>query len=365
MSPSTPGRRQPLRLSVIVPFHRDLGQLRQCLTALRAAARALPSDIELADLIVVADGAVDNPTGLALDANARVLAIDGPRGPAVSRSRGAAVASGDLLVFVDSDVVVSEQALARLAALFVANPDIGAAFGAYDEEPADPGFFSQCRNLAHSFIHQRSNREAQTFWGGLGAVRSSVFAAVGGFDERFAHPSVEDIDLGYRIRAAGFRIVLEPTIQGKHLKRWTLWSGVVTDVRDRGVPWTQLLHRYGGMRNDLNLTVRYRVSVVAAYLLALCLATAPWRPVLVAPVPVLLAALWYLDRPYYRFFASRRGLGFALGWFPFHILHHLCNGLSFVLGTLLYAGRRWGGVALPGALPLTPWSGASRESAVR
>jgi GT2 family glycosyltransferase len=274
----------------------------------------------------------------------------------VARTRAAEQASGDLLVFVDSDVVVRPDALGRLAALFLSDSTIGAAFGAYDEEPPDKGFFSQCKNLAHSFIHQRSNRDATTFWAGLGAVRAPVFAAVGGFDPRFAHPSVEDIDLGYRIRAAGFRIVLEPAIQGTHLKRWTFWSSIVTDIRDRGVPWTQLLNRYRSMRNDLNVTHKYRLAVVMAYALVLALLAAPWRPALLLAAGALLVGLWMIDRPYYRFFANRRGLPFALAWFPFHIIHHLCNGLSFALGTCLYAGRRWAGLELPWALPVTPWS---------
>jgi glycosyltransferase involved in cell wall biosynthesis len=344
-----------LRLSVIVPFHKDLGRLRPCLEAIRSAASALPSEAPLAEIILAADGAVDNPGPLAEQNGARVLAIAGPKGPAVARTRAAEVASGDLLVFVDSDVVVRPDALARLAAVF-SDVAIGAAFGSYDEEPAERGFFSQCKNLAHSFIHQRSNREATTFWAGLGAVRANVFAEVGGFDPRFAQPSVEDIDLGYRIRAAGYRIVLEPTIQGTHLKRWTFWSSIVTDVRDRGVPWTQLLNRYRSMRSDLNLTHKYRLAVVMAYLLVLALAASPWWPALLLAALALVVGLWLLDRPYYQFFASRRGLTFALAWFPFHILHHLCNGVSFAIGTCLYAGRRWAGLSLPWALPVTPWS---------
>jgi glycosyltransferase involved in cell wall biosynthesis len=349
---SSPG----LRLSVIVPFHKDLARLQPCLEAIRAAASALPSAAHLAEIIVAADGAVENPEPVARQTGARVLAIAGPKGPAVARTRAAEQASGNLLVFVDSDVVVRPDALARLAALFLADATIGAAFGAYDEEPAERGFFSQCKNLAHSFIHQRSNRDATTFWAGLGAVRASVFAHVGGFDPRFVQPSVEDIDLGYRIRAAGYRIVLEPAIQGTHLKRWTFWSSIVTDVRDRGVPWTQLLNRYRSMRNDLNLTFKYRLAVVMSYALVVALVAAPWWPPLLLAALGLVVGLWMIDRPYYRFFASRRGWPFALAWFPFHILHHLCNGVSFAIGTCLYAGRRWAGVALPWALPVTPWS---------
>ena len=355
----SPGRQRIVRLSVVVPFHRNLDQLRRCLAALKASALALPAGAELTDFIVAADGAVDAPGAVADEAGARVVTIPGPRGPAVARTIGANSCTGDLLVFVDTDVVVHPDSLARLSALFLAEPDLGAAFGAYDEVPADPGFFSQCRNLAHSFIHQRANREAQTFWAGLGAVRTAAFAAVGGFDARFSYPSVEDIDLGYRLRLAGYRIVLDPEIRGTHLKRWTFRSSVMSDIRDRGIPWTQLLKRYDTLNNDLNITIAYRACVVLAYLVVLSLVVAWWWPVLLAAVPVLLGAIWFLDRPYYRFFVTRRGLLFALGWFPFHVLHHLCNGLSFVIGTTLYVGQRVTGGALPFALPLTPWSGGA------
>jgi GT2 family glycosyltransferase len=325
------------------------------LTALRGAVSRLPASVA-AEVIVVADGPPVDPADAVREADARLVTIEGPLGPAAARSRGAAVAQGDLLAFVDADIVVEEDALARLVAVFAADPDLAAAFGGYDEKPADTGFFSQCRNLAHCHIHQRSRREAQTFWAGLGAVRASVFNAVGGFDERFGHPCVEDIDLGYRIRSTGASIVLDPTIRGTHLKRWTLWSSVVSDVWHRGVPWTQLLSRYGRMQNDLNITVRYRACVIAAYLLILAGAGAWfWGPSL-ALVPVMLVFLWWLDRPYYRFFVDQRGWLFTLRWFPFHVLHHLCNGVSFVVGTSLYQCRRWTGLALPGALPLSAWS---------
>lgn len=348
-----------MQLSVIVPFHRNLENLGKCLAAVRAAARALPDGTLFRETIVVADGAPEDPTDVAMRSGATVLAIEGASGPAVARNRGAAVASGDVLVFVDSDVVMSVRSLAQLAARLASDPNVAAVFGAYDEHPADPGFVSQGKNLAHSFVHQRSAGEARTFWAGLGAVRADVFARVGGFDERLVRPCVEDIDLGYRIRASGARILLDPTIQGQHMKRWTLGGAVVSDVRDRGIPWTQLLHRHEGLHDDLNVTLSYRACVVIAWVLAVCLVLAPWWPVLLGPALLAVLALWLLDHPYYRFFASRRGPAFALAWFPFHVLYHLCNGLSFVVGTLLYASKRWTGISLPGALPSTPWSGTT------
>jgi GT2 family glycosyltransferase len=343
-------------VSVIVPFHRNLDHLRRCLSAVAGAAEPLP--VDAVEIVVVADGSPVDASEVVRDAGGRLLSIEGPNGPAVARNRGAAQAHGDLLMFVDSDVVVHRDVLGRFLELFEHRRGLGAAFGAYDDAPADPGFFSQCRNLGHSFVHQRSSGEARTFWAGLGAVRAAAFSAVDGFDERFRRPSVEDIDLGYRLAAAGFPIVLDPAISGQHLKRWTFWSSIRTDVLDRGIPWTQLIERYGAMHDDLNLTVRYRACVVAAYLLVLALLGAAIWPALLAAAAVLLAALWWLDAPYYAFFARRRGWLFTLRWFPFHILHHLCNGVSFAAGIALRRVRRWTGLCVPGALPLDAWSRA-------
>jgi GT2 family glycosyltransferase len=353
-----------VRLSVIVPFHRNLDQLRQCLAALLNARRVASAMTAFIEVIVAADGAVDDPSDLAREFGAVLFAIDGPRGPAAARSRAATIARGDILVFVDTDVVVSETALAQFAALMATHHDVAAAFGAYDEDPADPGFLSQGRNLAHSFIHQRSNRDASTFWAGLGAVRADVFAAVGGFDERFVRPSVEDIDLGYRIHAAGFRIVLDPTIQGKHLKRWTFRSSVLTDIRDRGIPWMQLMHRYGGMQNDLNVSIAYRLCVVVSYALVGSVAAALYWPAALVLVPLLIAALCLLDLPYYAFFIRRTGVWFTVRWFAVHVLHHVCNGISFAVGMLL-CGLRQAGVSAPGMLPIAPWSGRPSAASPR
>ena len=362
MAPQPTYSSRPTFISVVVPFRRNLTQLERCLSAITLAVEQMARSARV-EVIVVADGARQDPTALVRGAGARLVRIAGPKGPAVARNHGALAARGDLLVFVDTDVVMHSDVLRRFLDVFAASADVAATFGAYDETPADPGFFSQCRNLAHSFIHQRSAREAATFWAGLGAVRTEAFFTVGGFDERFRHPSVEDIDLGYRLRKAGHRILLEPGIEGTHLKRWTFWSSLVTDVRYRGIPWTQLLQRYGAMRNDLNITYRYRACVVAAYLLVLAVAGAWFAPWLAGVAAAAIVALWTLDRQYYRFFIGRRGWLLTLGWFPFHVLHHLCNGLSFVLGTLLFHVRRFAGIGLPGAIASTAWSRGAAPAA--
>jgi GT2 family glycosyltransferase len=337
------------RVSVVVPFHRNLGQLEQCLKGLQP----LP---EWADVLVVADGAVQRPHELAARFGASVLEVEGPRGPAVARNRGAAATDGDILVFIDTDVVAAPGTLERLREVFVRDPGVAAVFGAYDEMPGDAGFMSQYRNLSHRYFHQISRREAKTFWAGLGAITRDAFEGVGGFDERFARPCVEDIDLGYRVSARGGRIVIDPSIHGCHLKRWTLRSGIVTDVRDRGIPWTQLILKFGRLDNDLNLRTNQRIAVALAYLLITSIALTGLSEIWAGIAAGATGALAMLNWRYYKFFFERRGLWFGVRVFPVHVVHHLCNGVSFMVGSAIFLSTRAAGMTLPGAVPLTRWT---------
>jgi hypothetical protein len=108
------------------------------------------------------------------------------------------------------------------------------------------------------------------------------------------------------------------------------------------------------LKNDLNTSVALRLSVVAAYLLAGCVAAALVTPWFLVAAVAFAAALIALNLDYYRWMAARRGWWFAARVFPVHLLHHLCNGVSFVVGSFLFiAGQR--GVVLPWTLPSGAW----------
>jgi GT2 family glycosyltransferase len=336
-------------LSVIIPFHRNLSHLERCLAALDASPG-------WSETVIVADGAIDDCHALAATHGARVVAIPGPNGPAVARNIGAAAAIGDVFVFIDADVVVAPDAMGRLARLMAMRPDLDAVFGAYDEEPAEKNFVSQYKNLAHAYIHRSAKTVAHTFWAGFGAVRREAFESLGGFDERFTRPCVEDIELGYRMSAAGYHVELHRELLGCHLKRWTVRSLIASDVLDRGIPWTQLILGFDRFSNDLNVRTAYRACVVLAYvLLMIALYAMVWPPVLMA-APPLIASLVYLSRSYYGYFLQHRGVWFALRVLPLHYLYHLYNGVSFATGIAIHLVRKRYGIELPGAVPLGEWT---------
>lgn len=259
-------------------------------------------------------------------------------GPAAARNLAAEACEADVLVFVDSDVEVHPDALARVAEHFAADPELTALFGAYDDDPADSGLTSRYRNLLHHHVHAGGAGEAESFWAGLGAVRREAFAAVGGFDaDRFPLASVEDVELGMRLRRRGAKIVLDPEVRGRHLKRWTPLSMMRTDFARRGVPWLRLLLRERCHSTALNLGWRRRASAAASVTLAGALLARRRRLAAAA----LLANL-VLDRELYALLARRGGPRLLLAGIGLHQLHQLAAAGSVPVALVLHRleGRR-------------------------
>lgn len=297
-------------LSVVIPATDSPATLGRCLAALARSS-------EPHALAVVSD-----PRGC---------------GPAAARNAGVARTAGEIVVFVDSDVEVHSDALRRLREALERDAGLDAVFGAYDEQPAVAATVSRFRNLLHHHVHNEAAGPATTFWAGLGAIRREAFDAVGGFDaERYPHPSIEDIELGMRLHAAGRRIALDPCARGTHLKHWTLRSMLRTDLAARGAPWVALrLERGGAGGAALNLSWRHRLAAGAAVVAAAAAATGHGRVTGVA-----LAAMIAPNARFYALLARIGGTRLALAGIPLHLLHHLVAAASIPTGLLLWARRR-------------------------
>ncbi|HUA19831.1 MAG TPA: glycosyltransferase family 2 protein [Bryobacteraceae bacterium] len=436
-------------ISVVIPAYNAGSCLDQCLDAL---AR---QDLAPREIIVVDDGSTDGSMARAAERGVTILKTSGRRGPAEARNAGARAAHGRIVFFLDADVCAHEDAIARVAAAF-ADGAVDAVIGSYDDDPSSRDFLSQYKNLMHHFVHQTARSEASTFWSGCGAVRREVFLEFSGFDESYKRPAIEDIELGYRLRKAGRRILLDRDLHVKHLKRWTFWNLLKTDVLDRGVPWTELILRDQNLPNDLNIQISQRISIGLVYLMlglaALYLVRwggyflAPflailfvllirfWAdgsktrsrgaavmmlvvagaiialsqhhymrglvPIIVCSVPllfirhresvsgrmrilneclswlyivaVILVSLRYLyqgrwvllgivgcaaliatlNNRFYLFLAEKRGRLFAVAAFPFHLLYHFYNGVSFGIGMCLWMMRSLGGPSRPAGKPV-------------
>jgi hypothetical protein len=169
----------------------------------------------------------------------------------------------------------------------------------------------------------------------LGALRRDAFLSVGGFDDAYRVPSIEDVELGLRLTDAGHRIELAPDIQGKHLKGWSLPAMIRCDVFDRALPWLTLLLARRRSQTALNLGWRHRLSALAS--VGIAGAVAARRSRALVPAVVLLIAL---NHAFYALLFDKLGprkgaLGVGL-----HIVHHLSSVAASPLALWTYARER-------------------------
>ena len=251
-------------------------------------------------------------------------------GPATTGVR--TVSDSDILVFFDADIVVHPDTLTRIEGYFMSDPNTAALFGSYDRNPPEHNTVSLYKNLLLHHVHQVSRTEASTFWAGCGAIRREVFEAVGGFDETYTRATIEDIELGVRLRKSGYRILLCPDIEVTHLKKWTLGKLIHTDIFQRAIPWTNLIGREGRILDELNLTVRHRVAAIAAMTVFASGMIALWLPFPAGTVAVLALLVFVaLNLDLFRLFAQSNGLWFATKAAGLHLLYYLYSSGTFAV----------------------------------
>jgi glycosyltransferase involved in cell wall biosynthesis len=318
------------RLSAIVPALNAAATIGECLDALTAQTS------DEVEIIVVDDGSTDDTFKIASSYNVRLLKLPRNAGPSAARNRGAEMARAPILFFLDADVAIAPGGLARAGAL-MSGTDAGAVIGSYDDDPAASSAISRFKNLAHHYFHQRSRPNATTFWGACGLVRRELFFAAGGFDERCY--GIEDVELGYRMTARGIRIVLDPGLQVKHLKRWTLRSLLATDLGLRAIPWTILWLEGHRLPADLNFSIDQRLAAILAIAIAIVIPVAIFKYQFWMLVVVLVMAAIWLNRDLYRLLFKRGGFWLSVNGFLLQQFYYLYSIAGVVAGIAIYFAR--------------------------
>jgi GT2 family glycosyltransferase len=271
-----------------------------------------------------------------------LVRLDRQSGVAAARNRGADRATCPVLFFVDADVVLHPHALARGRSHFVVS-SVDGVIGSYDDTPEARTLVSQFKNLAHHYFHQRAEGRVGSFWGGCGFIKRDVFLAAGGFDEqRFSHPSIEDVELGWRVTERGGHMLLDPRILGTHLKRWTLRSLIKTDVLYRAVPWVRWSlerRRFGG---ELNASPLQQVALLVAVVLVVSGLAAISSGAARVSLAVLIVLALVINQALFRLFWRTGGVRLFVAGFLLQQVYYYCALVGLLLGIARYCwpGRR-------------------------
>ena len=165
---------------------------------------------------MVDDGSEEEPR--VRQANITFIRLKKNRGPAVARNRGAARARGEFLVFLDCDVEVFPDTLAQIEKIYREDPDVVALTGIWVKEQKSKAFFPNFKALRDwsYWIHERDTSGYYfLFSTRIASIKKSVFQRLGGFDEYYPAPLIEDIELTYRI-ARRYAIIFAPHVRVRH-----------------------------------------------------------------------------------------------------------------------------------------------------
>lgn len=231
----TAAEAEPL-ISIVIPVYNGERTLSECLTWI------FRSDFEPFEVILVDDGSTDRSRTIASTFPCRIVSTSGRVGPARARNQGARQARGDILFFIDSDVMLRPDGLAQLAEAFEAG-ELDAVCGVQTAEMRHHNLASQYKNLWMRWTYLRQTGAVPLFYTTAAAIKRDVFEQVGGFDEGYETPDVEDTAFGQRLARDGVRVRVLAPLEVEHVKHYSLWGMLKTDFM-RSVSLTRLKLRH-------------------------------------------------------------------------------------------------------------------------
>lgn len=231
--------------SIIIPYHNSADSIGRLLASIQGSKGAPAFEV-----IVVDDGSKDNFKLQTLNfkiekqkSHLRVVTLQRNMGPAVARNRGVKIARGKFVVFADSDVEFFPDTLHNLAKIYEDDPDIVAVTGVWVKEQRSTAFFPNFKALRDwsYWINERDKSGYYfLFSTRIASIKKTVFTRLGGFDETYPAPLVEDIELTYRI-ARRYAIIFAPNVRVRH-EFESFWP-VAKKYFLRAYYWTKLYGR--------------------------------------------------------------------------------------------------------------------------
>ena len=228
-------------VTVVLPTYNRLNQLKQ---VLEGVAQQQFYPLEQLEVVVVSDGSADGTDDYLSHAHTnypfRLNPILQPnQGVAVARNNGIAAATGELILFIDDDVVPTPTLLDEHLKFHTSAESVvmGPMLSPPDYK-MEPWVDWEQRMLMKQYqdmVNGKWEPTARQFYTGNTSLRKQHLIDAGGFDASFRR--AEDVELAYRLADRGLRFLFNPKAIGYHYARRSFQS------------WKAIPYAYG--RNDV------------------------------------------------------------------------------------------------------------------
>ncbi|MBI5416489.1 glycosyltransferase family 2 protein [Candidatus Poribacteria bacterium] len=222
------------KISVIIPVYNGEETISYCIKAVQN------SSFTNHEIIVVDDGSTDNTVEKIRKFLSVKLLLQNHYGPAAARNYGAKQAKGEILFFLDADVILESDALLVCNDAFT-DPKIKILNGIYHKIPSNPSFITEYKALFeyYWFTVYKERQIYKSFMGRCAGINKNVFEETGGYNTKYVSASVEQEELGFRL-SQHYKIYLEPRMQGKHY--FPSWKKLITTYFTRTIDWIELFN---------------------------------------------------------------------------------------------------------------------------
>jgi glycosyltransferase involved in cell wall biosynthesis len=313
--------------SVIIPVDNSQATVKYCLDAVFVLPK---EDLEV---IVVDDQSTDCSVSIIQQYSCRLVNLSGNLGPAAARNIGASQAKGDILVFIDSDVVIKPDSLAIIKRSLKEDEDAVAVTGILAKDCPYKDFFTQYKNLYMHYVFRGCSQYVDFLYGSIMAIKRASFLE---FNSRFER--VEDTELGVKYSKLNKKILLNKTLEVTHLKQYNFNRILINDFR---VPfdWVRIFFAYEGYRRVLNekcfCHARFRqlFGIMLTHLLTLSLFFCLGDRIQVRIFCLtLFIAYFILNFPFFVFLKNEKGTKFLIKSVIFTYLDMLVMGWGVLFG---------------------------------
>jgi len=293
-----------MMISIVIPTFNAEGFIEGLLDSI------FRQGIQDMEVIIVDDHSTDRTVEIAEGYPVKVIGLKENVGPARARNIGVREARGDVIFFLDSDVVVMDGTIKELKDYLEENPSINCVIGICTTEPLNDGFVPRYMAM-FEYIHLigRAGKGVSVFAPRCGAIRKDFFERIGGYNESYRGADVEDFELARRINRTD-AIILNERIRVRH--RFADFRQAVRNYFKRTVMWVHLFFKEKRLDNAGPTSPSNGVSAICAFLSLLSIFLTPFMQRASYVAVALLAVFLIVNRRWFVFMAKEAGPLFGI-----------------------------------------------------
>jgi glycosyltransferase involved in cell wall biosynthesis len=293
-------------ISIIIPNFNGSRTIGKCLESIFAF------NDDDREVIVVDDCSEDGSLDIIRKYPCRLIQLEKHAGASAARNAGAFSSKGDVLFFIDADCLLKEETLLIIRNHLSAQPADVVIGGTYTPVPQDPGFFSQFQSAFINYFETKNSGNPDYLATHALVIHAGTFKKLGGFTENFL-PILEDVEFCHRLRRAGYRLMMDPDLQVRHIFNHSFVRSIRNAVRKTRY-WIvySLVNRdlfadSGTASREIKLS---GVAWLATAVLAFLSFVSGQRGFLI-PLPLLWASGIFVNRYLFKAFYKAGGAFFA------------------------------------------------------